>query len=147
MQLSPGKPCKNLARGGCSIYPDRPHHPCRTFDCGWKLPGSPLPDDMRPDRCGAIVILGQDWNEWKVIRAVPAGWVIPEHTLQRIKHFAVATKMALIYHEFEHEGDVLTCTHKVGFGPPDFTALFRAAMEKEGAEEIPVSLFDNILSR
>ena len=135
MQMHPGKPCQHLMAGGCSIYADRPHHPCRTFDCGWKQPNSPLPDDMRPDRCGAIVMLGPDWYEWKVLRAVPAGWTIPEHTLQRIKRFAEFRKLALIYHEFEQKDGVLVRTHKVGFGPPEFVAAFRVAMKKEGAKE------------
>lgn len=94
-----------------------------------------MPEDMRPDRCGAIVILGQDLRHWKVIRAVPVGWTIPDQTLQKIKRYALSQKMALIYHEFEHENGVLTQTHRIGFGPPDFVAAFREAMEQASAEE------------
>lgn len=94
-----------------------------------------MPDDMRPDQCGAIVILGQDWRRWSVIRAVPAGWTIPDQTLQRIKRFALTQKMALIYHEFEHQDGALTQTQQIGFGPPDFVATFRKAMEQSGAKE------------
>jgi hypothetical protein len=136
MALSPGKPCQHLCANRCSIYPNRPQNPCRDFDCGWKLAGSPLPDDMRPDRCGAIVILGQDWRQWPAIRAVPVGWEIPQHTLHRIKGFTVAQKMVLIYHHHEQLDGVLTQTHKVAFGPPDFMAAFREAMVKGGAEEM-----------
>ena len=136
MNMHPGKPCRHLEDGLCSIYATRPQNPCRDFDCGWKMVGSPMPDDMRPDRCGAIVILGQDWRHWKVIRAVPAGWTIPDATLKRIKHFAVSNKMALIYHEFKHQGGVLTQTDRLGFGPPDFIEAFQQAMRKEGATEI-----------
>lgn len=141
MEMYPGKPCKHLDSGLCTIYPERPDNPCRTFDCGWKLPGSSMPDDMRPDRCGAIVILGQDWRHWKVVRAVPVGWAIPNATLRRIKSFVIAQKMALIYHQFEHENGQLTQTHRIGFGPPDFDAAFRNAMKQEGAEELPSTGF------
>ena len=135
MQMHPGKPCRHLQGGCCSIYPDRPDNPCRNFDCGWKMPNSPMPDDMRPDQCGAIVVLGQDLGRWRVIRAVAVGWTIPPPTLQRLKRFALSAKMCLIYHEFEHENGVLSQTHRIGFGPPDFVAAFREAMEQEGAEE------------
>jgi hypothetical protein len=136
MRMRPGCACRHLAEGRCSIYPERPEIPCRNFDCGWKLRESPLPDDMRPDQCGAIVILGQDFRRWTTIRAVPVGWQIPDNTLRRIKGFAMARKMALIYHQHEHNGNVLTQTHQVAFGPPDFMAAFREAMQKSGAEEL-----------
>lgn len=134
--MSPGNPCQHLCANRCSIYPERPQNPCRDFDCGWKLPGSPMPDDMRPDRCGAIVILGQDWHQWPAIRAVPVGWAIPEHTLRRIKAYTIAQRMVLIYHQHEQCDGVLIQTHKVGFGPPDFMAEFREAMLTGGAEEM-----------
>jgi hypothetical protein len=135
MQMSPGKPCSHLRDARCSIYPTRPDNPCRNFDCGWKIAGSPMPDNMRPDQCGAIVIFGQDFRQWRTIRAVPVGWQIPEKTLRGIKAFAMAQKMALIYHEHEHEGEALRKTHQVAFGPPGFVAAFREAMEQGGAEE------------
>ncbi len=142
MSLAPGHPCQHLCANGCSIYTERPENPCRNFDCGWKLRGSPLPDDMRPDQCGAIVILGQDWRHWPAIRAVPVGWVIPEQTLRRIKAFTVSQKMILIYHEHDQADGVLTQTHQVGFGPPDFMAAFREAMMKVGASELRSSGFE-----
>lgn len=143
MEMRPGKACRHLCAGRCSIYSDRPENPCRSFDCGWKVSGSPMPDDMRPDQCGAIVILGQDWRHWQVIRAVPVGGQIPESTLRRIKGFAMAQKMALIYHEHEYEHEYeqglgdgsIRRTHRIGFGPPDFVVAFRQAMQQEGAEE------------
>ncbi len=136
MRMRPGCACRHLAEGRCSIYAERPENPCRNFDCGWKLQGSPLPDDMRPDQCGAIVILDQDFRRWATIRAVPVGWQIPDQTLRRIKSFAVAQKVALIYHEHEQDGDKRTLTHQVAFGPPDFMAAFREAMQQSGAEEL-----------
>ncbi|HMB58689.1 MAG TPA: hypothetical protein VKN35_02155 [Xanthomonadales bacterium] len=136
MEMKPGVPCRQLVGGGCSIYAQRPENPCRNFNCGWKIPNSPLPDEMRPDQCGAIVVLGQDWRHWRVIRAVPVGWTIPDETLRRIKHFAVVQRMALIYHEFEHIDGAYSRTQRIGFGPPDFVKSFREALIKEGAEEL-----------
>ncbi len=136
MQMHPGKACSHLCEGRCVIYASRPDNPCRSFDCGWKITGSPLPEDMRPDRCGAILILGQDFRHWPTLRAVPVGWQIPQQTLQRIKGFAMAQKMALIFHEHEHAGDSLTQTQQVAFGPPDFVDAFREAMQKAGAKEL-----------
>jgi hypothetical protein len=31
-------------------------HPCREFVCGWLQPGSPFPEDFRPDKLGVMVI-------------------------------------------------------------------------------------------
>lgn len=91
---------------------------------------------MRPDQCGAIVILGQNWQRWSAVRAVPVGWVIPEATLRRIKAFTVSQKMVLIYHEHDQANGKLQRTHQVGFGPPEFMAAFRQAMLQGGAEEM-----------
>ena len=54
--IRPGTPCHFLGAGGCTIYAERPHDPCRTFFCAWRLQGNPFPDALRPDRSGAIVL-------------------------------------------------------------------------------------------
>lgn len=133
MGMTPGNPCRHFDGSGCSIYPARPVHPCRTFNCGWIVARPPLPDDMRPDQCGAIVILGQNWKKWRVVRVVPAGWFIPDATLARIKNFSRSRDMPLIYHQFEQEKGVHVLTHRMCFGPPDFVTAFRDALEKEDA--------------
>lgn len=46
-------PCQHLGDKGCSIYEDRPHHPCRVFTCAW-LQGH-MGEDERPDKAGGIV--------------------------------------------------------------------------------------------
>lgn len=47
--------CGHCTSDGCGIYAARPE-PCRTFFCGWRrLPW--LPQDLRPDRSGVIVML------------------------------------------------------------------------------------------
>ncbi len=42
-----------FATPGCSIYPDRPNS-CKAWSCYWLKEGD-WPDDLRPDRCGAVV--------------------------------------------------------------------------------------------
>jgi hypothetical protein len=68
----PGKPCPHSTGKGCRIYESRPHDPCRNFICGWLEPGSPFPDDFRPDRLGVIVLRAR-WRERAVFALVPAG--------------------------------------------------------------------------
>jgi hypothetical protein len=60
--MKPGTPCHFLGAEGCTIYDERPHDPCRTFYCAWRLEGNPFPDAFRPDRIGAIV-LALRWRE------------------------------------------------------------------------------------
>ena len=30
-----GRPCQFNNGSGCTIYEDRPHNPCKTFECTW----------------------------------------------------------------------------------------------------------------
>ena len=55
-QVRPGRPCPFRAEHGCSIYDERPQHPCREFVCGWLAASSPLPEWMRPDRSDMIML-------------------------------------------------------------------------------------------
>lgn len=64
-----GKPaaswCAHCAVGkGCMVYRDRPPT-CRAFQCLWTRDEG-LPEEMRPDRCGVILV------ETKDLRAVVA---------------------------------------------------------------------------
>src|SRR5260370_37002724 len=34
-RIRPGKPCPFSVEHRCSIYSERPQHPCREFVCGW----------------------------------------------------------------------------------------------------------------
>ena len=54
--MSPGTPCFFRGEHTCTIYERRPEHPCRNFVCGWLQPGSPFPEDFRPDKLGVMVI-------------------------------------------------------------------------------------------
>src|ERR1700748_3835009 len=51
-----GQPCPFSVAHQCTIYPERPQHPCREFVCGWLVASSPLPDWMRPDQSDMIML-------------------------------------------------------------------------------------------
>lgn len=118
--MAPGKPCRHLGSQGCTIYADRPQKPCRTFQCAWLRRGSPLPDDLRPDRCGAIVLADRDYLGWKVWIATPTGWKIPKNTLRKLMRLAREQSMPLIYIENFHENGEYTHFSRSGYGPRDF---------------------------
>lgn len=71
-ELAPGKPCHFRGSGGCTIYENRPHDPCRGFVCGWLIKGSPFPESFRPDRLGVIVVV-KTWRDHLAYVLVPAG--------------------------------------------------------------------------
>ena len=118
--VAPGKPCRHSTPGGCAIYATRPQYPCRDFVCGWKRWDSTLPDWMRPNECGAIVFLWYDWQDQKVINAVPVGDKIPERTLDWLKAHAQEQGRPLMFVERIREGDKYTALRCLGFGPPGF---------------------------
>ncbi len=53
-KMGGGVPCKFLKPDGCGIYESRPEL-CRSFVCGWLKPGSPFPENWRPDKIGFII--------------------------------------------------------------------------------------------
>jgi len=58
-RMGGGVPCHFLKAARCSIYESRPKV-CRSFVCGWLMPGSPFPEEWRPDKVGFII----EANEW-----------------------------------------------------------------------------------
>jgi hypothetical protein len=74
---------------------------------------------MRPDQCGAIVLLNQPWNDIRVVFAVPVGETIPDRTLNWLKAYAVKYKRPLLYHQRLREGTAFTGLKRFGFGPPN----------------------------
>lgn len=81
---------------------------------------SELPDWMRPSECGAIVFLWFDWQDQKVINAIPVGEKIPERTLDWLKAHAQEQGRPLMFVERIREGDQFTGIRCLGFGPPGF---------------------------
>lgn len=120
VKMSPGSPCQHCTARGCAIYESRPQEPCRNFECAWLQQGSQLPDDFRPDVCGAIVMLDRKWHGREVIRAFPTGEDIPAPTLEWIKGMAVKTGLPLLYEKHEFNDGVFARTKILGFGPPEF---------------------------
>jgi hypothetical protein len=86
-----------------------------------------LPDNMRPDRCGAIVVFDQTVLHMKVFVAAPVGAVIPEPTMNWLMRFAREKALPLLhwenlYRHGEYSGQVQS-----GFGPPAFRQAVSAA--------------------
>lgn len=118
--VKPGHPCPHSTPGGCAIYATRPQYPCRDFVCGWMRWDSPLPEWMRPSECGAIVFLWYDWQDQKVINAVPVGEKIPEPTLDWLKAHAQEQGRPLLFTERVIEDGEFVGVRCLGFGPPGF---------------------------
>ena len=55
-RMFPGQHCHFLQQGACTIYAERPQSPCRNFICAWLAPGSPFPEEFRPDKVGVIIV-------------------------------------------------------------------------------------------
>lgn len=118
----PGHPCPHSTGSGCDDYENRPVNPCRQFECTWVKQGSYLPDDFRPNECGALVIDSiLQWQGLTVDLAVPVGREIPENTLHWLMQFAEQNMRPLIYQQQDpqskrYEKNPLT----LAYGPPAF---------------------------
>ncbi len=107
-----GKPCPFSTGHSCAIYPERPADPCRAFVCGWLVPVSPLPEWMRPDRAGMILLAANfSWQGFPVDVAVAVGERPKEKALRWLKGFCADRKRLLLY----QMGD-----DWYAFGPPAF---------------------------
>lgn len=133
--MKPGEPCQHCTVKGCAIYEERPQTPCRSFECAWLKPDSPIPEDMRPDKSGVIVIMDRYWRGRSIIRAVPAGWKVPEHSLDWLMAFAREKKIPLTFLEFIRAEGSYTGYKSMGYGPPDFVAEVKNGL---GPEDIQI---------
>jgi len=76
-----GTPCPILQIGvGCGEYENRPQNPCRGFQCEWLRQPDVYPEEMRPDRVGAIFSL-QDVEGVQYLRVTEAGKVLDAEVL------------------------------------------------------------------
>lgn len=113
-QVSPGKPCPFRVQHGCSIYDERPQHPCREFICGWLVASSPLPDWMRPDKSDLIMLAANFvWHGLPVDVVVAAGERPKKKALDWLMKFSTERRRCLIY-QISDEW--------FAFGPPAFQA-------------------------
>lgn len=131
LKMSPGKPCVHCTAQGCAIYPDRPESPCRTFRCAWLANGDVIPESMRPDRCGAVVIFDRKWNGWSIVKAVPTGVCIPEETLDWLMAYAREKKMPLLFQENLLLDGKYHGIRNRGYGPPAFVEHVKNAIGPE----------------
>lgn len=134
--LRPGHGCMHATAGGCGVYQRRPEVPCRTFVCSWLVKDSPLPDWMRPDLSGAIVLLSMPWNGETVISAVPVGTSIPERTLEWLRQYAQEHARPLVFYERlrDDQGNYVGL-RRYGFGSSEFRDK-AARLEEAGGEEV-----------
>ena len=83
--------------------------------------GSGLPNGLRPDRSGAIVLPDRDFHGWTVLIATPTGWKIPRETLRQLMHYAREQNTPLIWIEnFHDENGSYTHFSRSGYGPSAF---------------------------
>ena len=127
IDMEPYKPCQHCTASGCAIYESRPRDPCAEFVCAWLSDDSPMPEDMRPDQAGVIVVRDRKWKHWEVITAIATGAAIPEPALEWLKDYAVQTRTPLILYEYEGEPGKLSVRSR-GFGPPAFAEAVRVSI-------------------
>lgn len=113
-QVRPGTPCPFRIEHGCSIYDERPQHPCREFVCGWLVASSPLPEWMRPDRSDMIMLAANFvWQGLPVDVIVAAGQRPKQKALDWLMKFSAENRRCLVYQIGEDW---------FAFGPPAFQA-------------------------
>ena len=94
---------------------------------------------MRPDQCGAIVLLSVDWHGEKVISVIPAGQSVPERTLEWLKAYAVEhQRPMLIYERTRDDYGSFDGLKRFGFGPPAFREKVSQLLEQEQLNSIPM---------
>ena len=94
-----------------------------------------MPEEMRPDRCGAIIMLDRRWRGWAVVKAVPVGESIPEDTLEWLKSHAREKGVPLLFSERLLKDGKFHGTKRLGYGPPRFLSDVENAI---GGEDIMV---------
>jgi hypothetical protein len=109
-EMKPGQPCHFRGDHTCAIYERRPQHPCRDFVCGWLQPGSPFPEEFRPDRLG-VMMIQMRWRGRNAYVMRSAGRDPDDKLLAWMRDFSLRTGSPFFY---EIEGE------RYGFGPPEF---------------------------
>jgi hypothetical protein len=107
-----GHPCPFSSGHHCTIHPDRPDDPCRIFFCGWAEAGSALPEWMRPEECGVIVLAGRSsWAGHPVDVLVSAGCDPDERMLTWFREYSTRNMRPFLYQQNEQW---------FGYGPQAF---------------------------
>lgn len=129
--MEPYTPCVHCTGKGCAIYEKRPVYPCVAFKCAWLTEHATVPDDMRPDKCGAIVALDRKWHGRKVITAFPTGERIPEDTLEWLMAYSRQHSIPLLFCENLLQEGKYTGKKSLGYGPPSFIHAVKTELEPE----------------
>lgn len=79
-----------------------------------------MPEELRPDRCGAIVIFNRYWGRWRILVAIPAGPEIPPETLEWLKAYARDNSMPLLFDQRVMKDGKYVGIKELGYGPPPF---------------------------
>lgn len=95
-----------------------------------------MPEDMSPDRCGAIVLSDREFHGWKVLIATPTGWKIPQKTLERLMQYARERATPLIWIENFQRAGKYTHFSRSGFGPKPFMETI--ARHSEGTDSLEI---------
>ena len=101
------------------------------FKCGWLLDQVPMPEEMRPDRCGAIVDFKRKWHGRTVVKAVPIGECIPEDTLEWLQTYAREKGIPLLFSKRLLKDGEFVGSKLLGYGPPDFIHAVENALTPE----------------
>ncbi len=128
VKLGLNNPCQHCTTDGCAIYASRPENPCVQFKCGWLTENSPLPDNLKPDACGAIVLLNRTWSGIPVNYVLPTGERVPHETLEIMMAFTRHHSVPMIYFENLRENGQFTGRKQLGYGPPSFTEAFNTCI-------------------
>lgn len=75
------KPCSFLVENKCMIYNERPNV-CRKYQCAWSQ--GLLDDDMRPDKCGIMVSVGDAEDGSQYLRVVELNPDITPGTYEKL---------------------------------------------------------------
>ena len=127
VRIGPYNPCKHCVSDGCAIYEDRPVDPCVNFQCGWLIEQSPVPEHMKPTRCGAVILLNRTWNDQKINYLMPIGERVPPATLEWMITFSRKLAMPMIYFENILKDGKFVGRKKYGYGPAAFVEAVRKA--------------------
>jgi hypothetical protein len=121
-QVDRSRPCPFSTGHSCRIYEQRPQQPCREFFCGWLAKESPLPDWMRPDKAGLIMLPANfSWHGHRVDVAVSVGDGPQDKALEWLKAFGASHHRLLIYQIGEDW---------YAFGPPAFQTDMQARIKR-----------------
>ena len=146
LDMYAGKACAHCRSEGCAIYENRPEDPCRTFKCAWLQDQEAFPEEMRPDRCGAIVLSARYWKEWNVMRAMPVGPVIPEDTLEWLRLHTKSRDVPLIFYERGLVDGVYTqADRQRAYGSPEFADAIHEVVLRFGDAKETVFTEDDVV--